>query len=70
MSQSVSRPNMTLEVKVQGCVKIMEFVCVVDGHVLPVVLHVNEARKAISVHSAHYLKVILETNFTILHKIY
>lgn len=54
----VSNPHVVLDLKVQGCAKIMAFVCVCNGKVLPVIWHVGDDGKPVPVNSVRYLDVI------------
>ena len=53
-----ANPNIVSATKVQGCAKIQAFVCVVNGRVLPVIWHVDEEGKSVSVNTERYKKVI------------
>ena len=57
---SVSNPYFVVDSKSQGAEKIMAFVCMVNGIVLPVIWHVDEDGKPISVNSERYRKVFKE----------
>ena len=56
----VQNPYQTADTKVQGCAKVQAFVCVVDGRVLPVVWHIDENGKNISVNSERYVEAVKE----------
>ena len=55
-----TNPHMTIDTKVQGCAKVQAFVCVCDGKVLPVIWHVDEEGKNISVNTDRYCEAIDE----------
>ena len=57
---SINNPYFFLDSKTQGGAKIMAFVLVVCGVVLPVIWHVDEEGNPVSVNSANYRKVIHE----------
>ena len=53
-------PHKVSETNVQGCAKVQAFVCVVDGRVLPVIWHVDEEGKNVTVNTARYMEVVKE----------
>ena len=57
---SVTNPHFIVPSKAQGCSKIMAFVCVVNGIILPIIWHVDENGDPTSVNSARYIKVFRE----------
>ena len=60
---SVANPHFHGNLKSQGCAKIMAFVIIVDGKVLPVIWHVDADGKSVPVNQDRYLKVLQENVF-------
>ena len=55
-----ANPHAVSDTKVQGCAKIQAFVYVVDGKVYPVIWHIDEDGKNVSVNTDRYIQVINE----------
>ena len=54
----ITNPHLMADVKNQGDSKIMAFVVIIDGRILPVIWHVDSEGKHVSVNSERYIEVI------------
>ena len=55
---SVANPHFHGNLKQQGCAKILDFVVIVESKILPVIWHVDENGKSVSVNSPRYLETV------------
>ena len=60
---SVQNPFFVNDSKQQGCQKIMAFVCVFNGGIFPVIWHIDEEGKHVSVNTNNYIKVLKDEIF-------